>query len=123
MENTMNIKPIKTETDYRSTLEEIEGLMMAEANTEEGDRLEVLATLVEAYEQKHYPMSQPNPIEAIKFTMEQKGLVPKDLESMIGKSNRVYEVLNGKRALTLKMIYRLHNGLGIPAEVLIQPQH
>lgn len=85
-----------------------------------GDRLDVLVTLVEAYETKHYPMELPDPVEAIKFTMEQKGLTVKDLEPMIGRSNRVYEILNRTRPLTLKMIWRLHNGLGIPAECLIR---
>jgi HTH-type transcriptional regulator/antitoxin HigA len=95
-------------------------LMMAEPDTPEGEKLDVLVTLVEAYEQKHYPLDLPDPVEAIKFEMEQKGLTVKDLEPMIGKSNRVYEVLNHKRSLTLKMIWRLHEQLGIPAESLIK---
>jgi HTH-type transcriptional regulator/antitoxin HigA len=119
----MDIKPIKTDTDYRAALLEIESLMMAEPDSPEGDKLDVLVTLVEAYEAKHYPLDLPDPIEAIKFEMERKGLTAKDLEPMIGKSNRVYEILNYKRSLTLKMIWRLHEGLGIPAESLIkQPQ-
>ena len=119
----MNIKPIKTKTDYRSTLKEIESLMSAQPNTPEGERLDVLVTLVEAYEKKHYPLDLPDPVEAIKFRMDQLGLTPKDLEPMIGRMNRVYEVLNHKRSLTLKMIWRLHKGLGIPAESLIkQPE-
>jgi len=81
----------------------------------------VLVTLVEAYERKYYPLDLPDPVEAIKFEMEQKGLTVKDLEPMIGKSNRVYEILNRKRSLTLKMIWKLHQGLGIPAELLIKP--
>ncbi len=118
----MDIKPIKTDADYRAALEEIETLMMADPDTPEGEKLDVLVTLVEAYERKHYPLDLPDPVEAIKFEMEQKGLTVKDLEPMIGKSNRVYEVLNHKRSLTLKMIWRLHEQLGIPAESLIK-QH
>lgn len=116
----MDIKPIKTKTDYRVMLKEIETLMAAKANTAAGERLDVLATLVEAYERKHFPLDLPDPVEAIKFQMEQKGLTPKDLEPMIGRMNRVYEILNHKRPLTLRMIWKLHNGLGIPAESLIQ---
>ena len=116
----MDIKPIKTDSDYRAALKEIEKLMMAEPDTQEGEKLDVLVTLAEAYEQKHYPLDLPDPVEAIKFEMEQKGLTVKDLEPMIGKSNRVYEVLNHKRSLTLKMIWRLHEQLGIPAESLIK---
>jgi HTH-type transcriptional regulator/antitoxin HigA len=86
-----------------------------------GERLDVLTTLVEAYEAKHYPMELPDPVEAIKFEMERRGLTIKDLEPMIGKSNRVYEILNHKRSLTLKMIWKLHKELGIPAESLIKP--
>lgn len=116
----MNIKPIKTKADYRASLKEIEGLMTARANTPEGERLDVLATLVEAYERKHYSMELPDPIEAIKLRMEGLGLKPKDLQPMIGGLNRVYEVLNYTRPLTLAMIRRLHEGLGIPAECLIK---
>jgi HTH-type transcriptional regulator/antitoxin HigA len=120
-ENTvMNIKPIRTQKDYRATLKQIEGLMSAKANTPEGELLDVLATLVEAYERKHFPMDLPDPVEAIKFRMEQLGLTPKDLQPMIGRLNRVYEVLNHKRPLTLAMIWRLHNHLGIPAECMIR---
>ncbi|KJS04734.1 MAG: DNA-binding protein [Gammaproteobacteria bacterium BRH_c0] len=118
----MDIKPIKTDADYKQTLAEIEGLMMAELDTPEGERLDVLVTLVEAYEEKHYPMDLPDPVEAIKFEMEQKGLTVKDLEPMIGKSNRVYEILNHKRNLTVKMIWKLNQELGIPAESLIKPK-
>jgi HTH-type transcriptional regulator / antitoxin HigA len=117
----MNIKPIKTDADYRATLKEIEALMTAMPDTPDGEKLDVLVTLVEAYEAKHYPLDLPDPVEAIKFEMEQKGLTIKDLEPMIGKSNRVYEVLNRKRSLTLKMIWNLHRELGIPAESLIKP--
>ena len=117
----MDIKPIKTDADYRATLKEVEGLMLAESDTPEGEKLDVLVTLVEAYERKHYPLDLPDPVEAIKFEMEQKGLSVKDLEPMIGKSNRVYEILNHKRSLTLRMIWKLNQQLGIPAESLIKP--
>jgi len=116
----MNIKPIKTDKDYRETLKEIDSLMSAELNTPEGEKLDVLVTLIEAYEHIHYPLDLPDPVETIKFEMEHKGLTIKDLEPMIGKSNRVYEVLNRKRSLTLNMIRRLHDKLGIPAESLIK---
>lgn len=117
----MDIKPIKTDADYRAALKEIASLMLAALNTPEGEKLDVLITLVEAYEAKHYPLDLPDPVEAIKFEMEQKGLTVKDLEPMIGKSNRVYEILNHKRSLTLKMIWKLNQQLGIPAESLIKP--
>ena len=117
----MNIKPIKTDADYRAALKEIENLMMADPDTPEGEKLDVMTTLIEAYEAKHFPMDLPDPVEAIKFEMERKNLTVKDLEPMIGKSNRVYEILNHKRSLTLKMIWKLHEGLGIPAESLIKP--
>lgn len=116
----MEIKAIRTKADYRAVLKEIEALMSARADTPEGERLDVLATLVEAYEKKHYRFDLPDPVEAIKFRMEQSGLVPKDLVPMIGQINRVYEVLNRKRPLTLQMIRRLHRDLGIPAESLIK---
>ena len=115
----MNIHPIKTENNYRNTLQEIEGLMMAKTGSIEGDRLDVLVTLVEDYERKHYPIDFPDPIEAIKFAMEQRSLTVKDLVPMIGRTNRVYEILNRKRQLTLPMIKRLHKDLGIPAESLL----
>ena len=117
----MDIKPIKTKADYRAVLKEIETLMAAKLHTPEGERLDVLVTLVEAYEAKHYPIDLPDPVEAIKFAMEQRGLTVKDLVPMIGGTNRVYEVLNRKRPLTLQMIQRLHKGLGISAECLIGP--
>jgi HTH-type transcriptional regulator / antitoxin HigA len=117
----MDIKPIRTRTDYRAALKSIEALMNAKANTAEGEKLDVLVTLVEAYERRHYPLDLPDPVEAIKFEMEQRGLTVKDLEDVIGKSNRVYEILNYKRSLTLLMIQRLHSKLGIPAESLIKP--
>lgn len=117
----MEIRPIRTKADYRAALKEIEGLMSAGPRTPEGDRLDVLVTLVEAWERKHEPMDPPDPIEAIRFRMEQSGLTPKDLVPMIGRLNRVYEVLSRKRPLTLEMIRRLHQELGIPAESLIGP--
>ncbi|MBC7544208.1 MAG: transcriptional regulator [Candidatus Sericytochromatia bacterium] len=117
----MEIRPIRSESDYRSALGEIDQLMTAAADTPEGERLDVLVTLVEAYEAKHFPLDLPDPIEAIKFRMEQLDLTPKDLTPMIGRQNRVYEVLSRKRPLTLKMIWRLHDQLGIPAECLIRP--
>jgi HTH-type transcriptional regulator/antitoxin HigA len=116
----MEIRPIKTKADYRAALNEIETLMSARAGTAAGERLDVLVTLVEAYEKKHYRFDLPDPVEAIKFRMEQSGLTPKDLVPMIGQINRVYEVLNRKRPLTLQMIRRLHRDLGIPAESLIK---
>ncbi len=117
----MNIKAIKTKADHRSALKKIESLMGARRDTPKGERLDVLVTLVEAYERKHYPLDTPDPVEAIKFEMDRKGLLARDLEPMIGRSNRVYEVLNRKRSLTLQMIWKLHKGLGIPAESLIKP--
>ncbi|HEY8334920.1 MAG TPA: transcriptional regulator [Tardiphaga sp.] len=116
----MNIAPIKSQRDYRRVLKEVEGLMNARRNTPEGDRLDVLVTLVEAWERKHYPIDLPDPVEAIKYHMDQKGLQPRDLIPFIGGRNRVYEVLNRKRELTLAMIRQLHEGLGIPAESLIK---
>ena len=116
----MNVAPIKTTRDYRRALKEIEGLMQARRRTPEGDRLDVLVTLVEAWEAKHYPIDLPDPVAAIKYHMEQKGLAPRDLVRFIGSRSRVYEVLNRKRPLTLRMVWQLHKGLGIPAESLIK---
>ena len=116
----MDIKPIHTEADYHATLREIEILMGATAGSPEGDRLDVLVTLVEAHERAHFPMDFPDPIEAIKFVMDQRGLTPKDLEPAIGRLNRVYEVLNRTRPLSLSMIRKLHDTFGIPAESLIK---
>jgi HTH-type transcriptional regulator/antitoxin HigA len=116
----MNIKPIKTKRDYRAALKEIESLMEAKIDTPEGDRLDILATLVEAYERNHFPMDLPDAVEAIKFRMEQAGLTLKDLEAVIGRRNRVYEVLSRSRPLTLRMIEGLHTRFGIPAESLIR---
>jgi HTH-type transcriptional regulator/antitoxin HigA len=117
----MEIKPIKTEADYQVALEEIERLFDAAPDTPEGDRLEVLTTLVEAYEDKHYNIPLPDPIEAILYYMESRGLSRQDLESYIGSRARVSEVLNRRRSLTIGMIRDLHTGLGIPADILIQP--
>jgi HTH-type transcriptional regulator/antitoxin HigA len=116
----MEITPIKTQRDYRSALKEIEGLMNAKRNSRDGDRLDVLVTLVEAWEAKHYPLDLPDAVEAIKHHMDQNGLSPLDLVPFIGSRNRVYEVLSRKRSLTLTMVRRLHEGLGIPAESLIR---
>lgn len=117
----MDIRPIHTKADHNATLKEISALMEndPEPGSPDGDRLDILVTLVQAFEAKHTPISAPDPVEAIKFRMEQSGLSVKDLEPIIGKSNRVYEVLSRKRPLTLAMIRRLHHSLGIPAEVLI----
>ena len=117
----MDIRPLKTEADYNDALAEIEQLWGAEVNTPAGDKLDVLVTLVEAYENVHYPMDPPDPIEAIKFRMEQMGLSRKDLEPYIGKRGRVVEVLNRQRGLSLSMIRRLHTHLHIPLESLIGP--
>lgn len=115
----MDIRPIRTQGDYEAALREIESLMAAQPDSPEGDRLDVLATLVEAYEREHYPMDLPNPVAAIKYRMESLGLTPQDLEPMIGRTNRVYEVLSGRRALTVRMIRNLNKGLGIPTDSLI----
>ncbi len=115
----MNIKPIKTARDHRAALREIESLMSAKRGSAAGDRLDVLVTLVEAYERKHFPMDLPDPVAAIQHAMEQRGLTPKDLVPSVGRLNRVYEVLSRKRSLTLEMIRRLHVDLGIPADSLI----
>jgi HTH-type transcriptional regulator/antitoxin HigA len=117
----MQIKPIKTEADYQAALDEIERLLDAKPGTSEADRLEILTTLVEAYEEKHYPIPWPDPIEAILYQMESRGLSRRDLEPYIGSRARVSEILNRKRPLTVEMIRSLHKGLGISAEVLIQP--
>ena len=117
----MEIKSIKTEADYQTAMKEIERLFDAASDTPEGDRLEVLTTLVEAYEEKHYAIPLPDPVEAIQYYMESRGLTRRDLESYIGSRGRVSEIMNRKRSLSIKMIRRLHAGLGIPAEVLIQP--
>lgn len=116
----MDIKPICSEADYEAALAEVDRLWGAEPGTPDGDRFEVLFTLVEAYEEKQFPILPPDPVEAIKYYMESRGLDRRDLEKYIGPSGRVSEVLNRKRPLTLAMICRLNKGLGIPAEILIQ---
>lgn len=116
----MDIKPIKTKKDHEQALKAIERLMSAQRGTPEGDRLEVLVTLVEAYEARHFPLDLPDPVAAIKLVMEQRNLTVKDLVPYIGQTNRVYEVLSHKRPLTMAMAWRLHRGLGIPAESLIK---
>lgn len=117
----MDIRPIKNDNDLDSVLGEIEELFEAKPDTPEGDRLDVLTTLVEAYEAEHYSVPYPDPVEAIRFTMERQGLSRKDLEPYIGSRARISEIMNRKRPLTLEMIRKLHDGLGIPAEILIQP--
>lgn len=115
----MTIKPIKTERDYQKALKEIERLWDAKLNTPKGDRLEVLVTLVEAYEQKHYKVEPPDPVDAIKFRMEQLGLKSSDLAKILGGRSRVSEVLNRKRKLTVDMMRSLRKRLDIPAESLL----
>ncbi len=117
----MNIKPIKTHADYEAALKEIERLFEAEPGTPQGDRLEVLATLVEAYEDKHFAIPAPDPIEALQYFMESRNLSRRDLEPYLGSRARVSEILNRQRPLSLEMIRELNQGLGIPAEVLIKP--
>jgi len=118
----LEIKAIRTEADYFAVLEEVSALIDLDPATDspEGDRLDVLGTLVQAYEAKHYPIDPPDPIDAIKFRMDQSGMTVKDLVPYIGPLNRVYEVLSHKRSLSLSMIRRLSDGLHIPAEVLIR---
>ncbi len=118
---TADLKPIRTEADYEAALGEVEILWGARSSSREGDRLDVLATLIDVYETKHFPIDPPDPIEAIQFRMEQQGITRKDLEPMIGTRARVTEVLNRKRNLSIGMIRRLHDKLGISADVLIQP--
>ncbi|MCI0615995.1 transcriptional regulator [bacterium] len=117
----MDIRPIKTEADYQAALEEIERLFDAIPGTPDGDRLEVLTTLVEAYEEQHHPIPLPDPIEAINYHLESRGLSDRDLELYIGNSALVTEILSRIRPLSIDMIRRLHSGLGISADVLIQP--
>ena len=116
----MNIRPVKTEADYKAALAEIRKLMNAKRGTHQGERLEVLGALVEAYEREHFPMELPDPVEAIKFRMEQMRLTRRDLEKILGGKNRVSEVLNRRRTLTLSMIRGLSKGLDIPADVLVR---
>ncbi|MEM5325697.1 transcriptional regulator [Paraburkholderia sp. JHI2823] len=117
----MDIRPIHNERDYHEALQTVSSLVDADPapGTPEGDRLEILATLVERYETEHFPLDLPDPVEAIKFRMEQAGLSASDMQPYLGNLNRVYEVLNRKRGLSLAMIRRLNRGLNIPAEVLI----
>src|SRR3954469_8278093 len=115
------IRPIRTKRDYDGALKDVERLWGAKSGTPEGDRLDVLATLIDAYEAEHDPMDPPDPIEAIKFRMEQQGLTRRDLEEIIGTRTRIAEVLNRKRGLSITMIRRLHELLGISADVLIRP--
>jgi len=117
----IDVKPIRTEADYENALAEIARLWGAKVNTPEGDRLDVLATLADAYESERDPMDPPDPIEAIKFRMEQEGLTRRDLESIIGSRTRIAEVLNRKRGLSIAMIRRLNARLGISADILIKP--
>ena len=119
----MEIRPIHTEADYKAALREVSAYFDSEPEpgTPDGDRFEVLLALVESYEAKHFPVDYPDPVEAIKFRMEQAGLTPKDLVPAIGRLNRVYEILARKRPLTINMIWRLHEKFGIPAESLIRP--
>lgn len=118
---TVDLKPIRSEADYEVAIAEVERLWGAKSGTPEGDRLDILATLVDVYEARQYPIDPPDPIEAIKFRMEQLGLSRKDLEPMIGTRTRVAEVMNRRRSLSIGMIRRLHDGLGIAADVLIRP--
>jgi HTH-type transcriptional regulator / antitoxin HigA len=115
------VQPVRTEADYEQSLAEIERLFAAQPGTPEADRLEVLVTLVEDYERRHHPVLPPDPIEALLYHMESRGLTRRDLEPYLGSRGRVDEILNRRRSLTIEMIRRLHQGLGLPADVLIQP--
>lgn len=116
-----DVKPIRSEKDYEAAMAEVESLWGSKNGTPKGDRLDVLATLIEFWEAANYPMDQPDPIEAIKFRMEQQGLTRKDLEGIIGTRARIAEVLDRKRGLSIAMIRRLNAELHIPAEILIKP--
>jgi len=116
----MDIRPIKNDEDYRNALSEVDALMDAEPDTPEGDRLDIMTALVERYENEHFPIDLPDSVSAISFTMERKGLTPKDLVPCIGGLNRVYEVLNHKRKLSLRMIRNLHERFEIPLEILLR---
>ncbi|MEH2327020.1 MAG: transcriptional regulator [Nostoc sp.] len=116
----LETRPIRTEADYRAALDEIEKLFDAELNTPESDRLEVLTTLVEAYEQRHYPIEVPDPIEAILYYLESRGLSVDELEPVIGSKAEIADILHRKQPLTLEMIRGLHEQLGIPVQILIQ---
>jgi HTH-type transcriptional regulator/antitoxin HigA len=117
--DVIQVRPIRTEADYDAALERIDALMGAKPDSPEGDELDVLVTLVDAYEEKRFPMDAPDPVTAIQFQMEQQGLTRKDLEPMIGSRARVSEVMTGKRSLTLAMVRRVRSGLGIPADLLV----
>ena len=117
----IEVKPIRSEADYDAAMAEVASLWGAAGGTLEGDRLDVLATLIDAYEAKHHAMDEPDPIDAIKFRMEQQGMTRRDLEGIIGTRTRIAEVFNRKRGLSIEMIRRLHDRLGISAEVLIRP--
>ena len=118
--SNVTVRPVRTEADYDAALRDINALMDARPGTPDGDRLDVLVTLVQAYEARHHPVAPPDPVDAIRFRMEQSGLTPRDLEPYIGSRARVSEVLNRRRALTLPMIRRLADGLQIAAEVLVR---
>lgn len=115
-----SLRPLRNERDYERAMRDVERLWGAKSGTPNGDRLEILATLIDAYETEHDPMDPPDPIEAIKFRMEQQGLTRKDLEGVLGTRMRVSEVLNRKRGLSINMIRQLHEKLGISADVLIR---
>jgi HTH-type transcriptional regulator/antitoxin HigA len=115
------LKPVRSKADYEAALAEVNRLWGAKSGTPKGDRLDVLATLIDAYDAAQFPFDRPDPIDAIKFRMEQMGLTRKELEPLIGSRARVAEVLNPKRSLSIEMIRRLNDELGIPAEILIQP--
>lgn len=116
----MDIKPIKTEKDYNDALERLEVIFDANPGTPEGDEVEILGMLIERYEDEHYPIDLPDPIEAIKFRMEQMGYTQSDLAEIIGQKSRASEILNRKRKLSLDMIRQLHKALNIPTDVLVQ---
>ena len=118
--SNVTVRPVRTEADYDATLRDIDALMDARPGTSDGDRLDVLVTLVQAYEARHHPVPPPDPVDAIRFRMEQAGLTPRDLEPCIGSRGRVSEVLNRRRTLTLPMIRRLAEGLQLAAEVLVR---
>ncbi len=117
--HAIQVHPIRSEADYDAALERIDALMGAKPGSAEGDELDVLVTLVDAYEEKRFPMDAPDPVTAIQFQMEQQGLTRKDLEPMIGSRARVSEVMTGKRGLTLAMVRRVRSGLGISADLLV----
>ena len=121
MKEALTIRPIRNEEDYEAALEEIEALWNAEPGTPEGDRLDLFVMLVEAYEAEHYPIPDPDPIDLIVHVMDARGLTRSDLEPYLGSRSRVSEILNRRRPLTLEMIRRLQNGLGLPADILVQP--